>query len=431
MDLGTDSGGIDYSLPDISDADRTSLENSIQARLKELYGPGYSDVSLSKYIVVMLTNKTGRPVVEQSLADFLDQNTAANFCSWLFSNLRSLLHRNSALTMENAGTSYPQPSRHIRSAVNLPNSDRNSQPAKDWYGNEEGDEKKPEAVFTGEEEQMGDLIVRVPMEHPHVDNNRRNIHMHDFRLPQSVRKKIIAKMGSRTKNKKAFQKEMRKEKRRLLNQQRYPRDSNRLVVTINGRPVDSIDADHPQVERLHSEKANSQNPNATFYAATPKAECAVLVKGLPPAVTNSNIRAHFAAKCGPIPRISILKRPISGEPSNLAWASLLSERATRDALSLNGSMMMRHTIHVWRKESEEAKREVHAMNKESMGMYAPPDPYSMLGFGWGEDFPPAEEEDWRSRFKYVRPQNDGGSGGGAAPVAMEVQRGPVVKEEGI
>ena len=81
MDL--DGSGMDYSLPDIeTEHDKIILGKVIQERLKGYYGPGYTDISLSKYTVVMLSNKTARPIVEQSLVEFLGQHNAADCCDW-------------------------------------------------------------------------------------------------------------------------------------------------------------------------------------------------------------------------------------------------------------------------------------------------------------------------------------------------------------
>ena len=170
------------------------------------------------------------------------------------------------------------------------------------------------------------------------------------------------------------------------------------------------------------------NPNnAEFYAAKPKTECSVLVKGLAPIATNYIIRAHFSSVFGPVPRVSILKRPISGENSDLAWVSLRSEHAAQAALQLNGSTLLAKQISVWPKESVEARQEVAKMNKESMEMYMP----DMSMFGWGQEEEEEQEYDPR-RFKYVRGQDGnggGGGGGGGGGEAMEVQRGVTVKEE--
>jgi hypothetical protein len=81
MDL--DGSGMDFSLPDITtEDDRISLGKAIQERLQGYYGPGYSDVSLSKYIVVMLSNKTARPIVEKSLVEFLGIQDATDCSTW-------------------------------------------------------------------------------------------------------------------------------------------------------------------------------------------------------------------------------------------------------------------------------------------------------------------------------------------------------------
>lgn len=81
MDL--DGSGMDFSLPDIeSQDDQIILEKAIQERLQGYYGPGYTDVSLSKYIVVMLRNKTARPVVEESLVEYLGIEDATDCSAW-------------------------------------------------------------------------------------------------------------------------------------------------------------------------------------------------------------------------------------------------------------------------------------------------------------------------------------------------------------
>jgi len=371
------------------------------------------------------------------------------------------------MTTDNHGapynTEYTKPTRHIRSTVNLPNFDSNnrntgyreehrhhqggsalvfSRPNKDWYANtgqgqEDGDGLKQEEaavvavgaegghvwgkeggptsiepIFT--EEQLTSLTMRVSMENDMKDisaNTRKKNKKRrgKKRLPTDIHGKIISKGTYR--------------RMRQQLQHRPQQRSERLIVTINGRPAESIEADHPQVQQIRN-SANSLNPNnAAFYAATPKAECSVLVKGVSGRATNTILRAHFAAVCGPVPRVSILKRPISGENSDLAWVSLKNEKVAQDALVLDGSTLLLGKIHVWPKESEEARREVAKMNKESMNMYMP-DPEI---FGWGE-----EAVD-RSRFKYVRKENggaDGGVGGQGIGVPMEVQRSAVVKEEG-
>ncbi|KAH7620856.1 hypothetical protein Ndes2526B_g04790 [Nannochloris sp. 'desiccata'] len=464
MDL--DNTGMDFSLPDIeTESDRIYLGNAVQERLQGYFGPGYNDVSLSKYIVVMLSNKTTRQVIEKSLVEFLGPKDATNCSDWLFSNFHSLLSRRSAqATTDNHSAlynvDYPEPTRHIRSTVNLPNIDRNnrktgfqekerrhhrggsdlvlSRPNKDWYANAgqghgEGVETKQEEIAAaaaaafGEgghvwgkrggngssiepmftEEQLQSLTMRVPMKDDISANTRKNNNKKERRkhkLPHGIQDHAITK-----------------------GKQRRVRQQERSVVTINGRPAGRIGANHSQVEQFRN-RANSLNPNnAAFYAATPKSECSVLVKGIPRTATNPIIRVHFAALCGPVPRVSILKRPISGENSDLAWVSLRNEKSAQDALMLNGSTMLLEQIHVWPKESEEARREVAKMNKDSMNMYMP-DPEMV---GWGE-----EAVD-RSRFKYVRGENgraagDRGHGGRGvgAPTAMEIQTSVVVKEEG-
>jgi hypothetical protein len=81
MDLNT--SGMDFSLPDIAtERDRIYLVNVIQERLQDYLGPLYTDVSLSKYIVVMLGNKTSRLVIEKSLAEFLGPKDAADCSDW-------------------------------------------------------------------------------------------------------------------------------------------------------------------------------------------------------------------------------------------------------------------------------------------------------------------------------------------------------------
>jgi hypothetical protein len=364
-------------------------------------------------------------------------------------------------------TEYPEPTRHIRSTVNLLNIHNNrnsigshehhhlhhqrggdvtllSRPNKDWYGDAGREEQEAEEetklkqkeekmaecqiwgrgdagatsiepVFT--EEQLRTLAMRVPMNdddpispsttNNNIINNRNN---NNRNLP-TIQNNTISKNKQRKLN-----------KRRRGNAQRCQGRQERFVVTVNGRPVDTIGAQHPQVERIISSRPNSMNPNnAAFYAATPKKECSVLVQGLAGTATNAVIRRHFSSLCGPIPRVSILKRPISGENSDLAWVSLQSEKAAQDALQLNGSTLLLKKIKVWPKESEQARREVAKMNEESMDMYLPDNGM----FGWG---PYAEMLVDRRRFKYVR-EGSGGAGGG--PVAMEVQAGVVVKEEGV
>lgn len=81
MDL--DNTGMDFSLPDIeTESDRIYLGSAVQERLQGYFGPGYNDVSLSKYIVVMLSNKTTRQVIEKSLVEFLGPKDATNCSDW-------------------------------------------------------------------------------------------------------------------------------------------------------------------------------------------------------------------------------------------------------------------------------------------------------------------------------------------------------------
>lgn len=265
--------------------------------------------------------------------------------------------------------------------------------------------------------------MRVPMNNNISTTTNRKERGNINGLPSGIQTKEITKSKQR--------RVRRKERQRHQHNHRHHEQSERLVVTINGKPAGSIGANHPHVERIRNATSGGRlNPNsAEFYAATPKPECSVLVKGIPWAATNSVIRAHFAAVCGTgcVPRVSILRRPISGENSNLAWVSLRNEKSAQDALGLNGSTLLLQKIHVMPKESEAARREVAKMNKESMTMYFP-DPEV---FNWGE-----EAVD-RSRFKYVRGENNGVGGdvdrGVGAPMAVEVHTVSrvVKKEEGL
>jgi hypothetical protein len=74
--------GVQYSLQALKEVQRINLEKTIQRRLQERYfGPSYTDVSLSKYVVVMLSNNTERAVIAQSLGEFLRHN-APDFSAW-------------------------------------------------------------------------------------------------------------------------------------------------------------------------------------------------------------------------------------------------------------------------------------------------------------------------------------------------------------
>lgn len=81
MDLN--ASGMDFTLPEIeTESDRIHLENVIQERLQDYFGPGYTDVSVSKYIVVMLSSKRARQVIEKSLVEFLGPKNAADCSEW-------------------------------------------------------------------------------------------------------------------------------------------------------------------------------------------------------------------------------------------------------------------------------------------------------------------------------------------------------------
>ena len=173
-----------------------------------------------------------------------------------------------------------------------------------------------------------------------------------------------------------------------------------VVITVNGRPVTTTTAlpeglnisnetrNHQQHRHRHHHHQGGSIRDAAGADLNP--ECAILVAGLPPLATNSTIRGYFMKLCGPVPRVSILKRPISGQQSDLAWVSLRSEVAAQRALRLNDSMLMNSKIAVFPKESDEARAAVVAMNEASMEAALGPyhDPYAaataaMQWFGGG------------------------------------------------
>jgi len=81
--MNLNASGMDFSLPNIeTESDRIYLGNAIQERLQGYFGPGYTDVSLSKYIVVMLSSKTAKQVIGKSLVEFLGPKDAADCSDW-------------------------------------------------------------------------------------------------------------------------------------------------------------------------------------------------------------------------------------------------------------------------------------------------------------------------------------------------------------
>lgn len=219
-----------------------------------------------------------------------------------------------------------------------------------------------------------------------------------------------------------------------------------VVVTVKGHEVGIVPAMEVATAAPIMPGQGLQEESAVDPKAVPKPECSVLVKGIPANATNAVVRAHFGV-CGPVPRVSILKKPVTGEQSDLAWVSFRSEKAANKALLLSGSSFLLEKIMVWPKESAEARTAVESMNNEGFAG-AISDPFGLTfgghnGFGGGGRGGRGRGSSWSGRggygqernvFKYVR-QPEGGAeamdaeatpGNGGAAVAVKVKAEPMV-----
>ena len=162
-------------------------------------------------------------------------------------------------------------------------------------------------------------------------------------------------------------------------QQRHQQGAT-VVVTVGGKEVGMVPAVEVATTAVPIMPGQIQGEDLQDKESIPKGECSVLVKGIPMNATNAVIRAHFSV-CGPVPRVSILKKPVTGDQSDLAWVSFKTEKAAQKALLLSGSSFLLENIAVWPKESPEAREAVESMNNESFEA-AMMDPFGGMMNAW-------------------------------------------------
>ncbi|GAB4816224.1 hypothetical protein N2152v2_003270 [Parachlorella kessleri] len=157
-----------------------------------------------------------------------------------------------------------------------------------------------------------------------------------------------------------------------------------------GAVAGSLQADHEllrlrmrrmelELTRLRAEGSQGSKAAKDAAASAAKlslAQRSVTVTGVHPSATEAVLSAHFRF-CGGVARVTLLKDPVTGESSGMAWVQFATPEGAQRALDLSGSSLLQRTITVVPKESPAAKAATSRLLKRSQS-YPPPQPAAII-----------------------------------------------------